>query len=171
MKKLITAFALVTVMLAGCSTTDTPAPEEPITETETITLDAPSFSTELGKTEDEKVRVYLANKEELSSTLVDGNIKFFAEMESLTGLKEELTTLIGGLTLTEDADQNKVYGDPVFFVDLNKVFDSNYARFVVFENMITISSKESHKNYTLDDASKEAINSLYDKIVAALPAE
>lgn len=170
MKKLITAFALVTVMLAGCSGNGQTKPEEPTTET--VTLDAPSFTTELGNTADEKVRVYLSNPERISSALADESVAaLVANYEGLKDVKSQVQTVLAGLTLTEDADQNKVYGDPVFFVDLNKVMDANYQRFVVYENMIVIAAGDTFKNYTLDDASKEAITTLYNDILTVLTAE
>lgn len=150
MKKMITAFALAMVVLAGCG-----APEN----------SKEGFTADLGKTEDNKVRVYAADLEDLTSYIADANLATLAE-NGLEGFKEEVTTVLEGLTLTEDANQEKVYGNPVFFIDLNNVMDDNYQRFIVYENIIVIADKDSFKNYTLDDASKEALFTLYDKVVA-----
>lgn len=166
MKKMITAFALAMVVLAGCSSkTENETPKD---EPTTVTLDATTFSTEMGKTEDDNIRVYFANPEKVSSAFADGKIASYGEKYGLAELKTDVTSVISGLALTEDADQNKVYGDPLFFVDLNKVLDENYQRFVVYENMIVIVAGDSFKNYTLDDASKEAITSLYDATVETI---
>lgn len=157
MKKMITAFALAMVVLAGCGAKET--------------LTTSSFTASLEKTADESVRVYFANPENLSNPLADSSIATYSENEKLAGLKSSIIDLVKGLTLTEDADQNKVYGNPVFFVDLNKVSDDNYERFVVFENMVVVATGDEFKNYTLDDASKEAITNLYNSTIEILTAE
>lgn len=157
MKKMITAFALAMVVLAGCGAKET--------------LTTSSFTASLEKTADESVRVYFANPESLSNPLADSSIATYSENEKLAGLKSSIIDLVKGLTLTEDADQNKVYGNPVFFVDLNKVSDDNYERFVVFENMVVVATGDEFKNYTLDDASKEAITNLYNSTIEILTAE
>lgn len=165
MKKFLSVLALLLVV-AGCS--NAPAENEnTLNENQPAaitTLDAATFAKELESTE--TVKFYVTDPEDTSATLAEG--QFDADTADS---KQEVADTIASLTLEEASDQEKVYGTPMFIVDLNAVSASNYARFAVFEDVVVIQTKDSFVNYTYDDAAAESINTLIDSLVATFAPE
>ncbi len=165
MKKFLSALALLLVV-AGCS--NAPAENGNSSEEDQsaaiTTLDAATFAKELESTE--TVKFYVNDPEDTSVTLAEG--EFDADTADA---KKEVADTISSLDLKEADDQKKVYGTPLFIVDLNAVSAPNYARFAVFEDVVVIQTKDKFVNYTLDDASEEAINTLTDSLVATFAPE
>lgn len=169
MKKILSALALLLVV-AGCSQ----APkEEPKNEPTAITtLDSATFVEEMGKTEDAKIRIYFGNPKDLTAPLADlklGNLPEGVDVDG-AAVKEDVVNALKALSLTKAENQNKLSGNPVFFVDLNGVIDANYTRFVVFEDAIMVSTKEGNVNYNFDEAAHTALDEMINKYVAEFAA-
>lgn len=148
MKKFLVALALV-LTVAGCAKT---------------AVDSASFGKTMKTTE--TVRIYVADPEDPSYPVAD-----LTSSEDVAEWKEKVATTIEGLSLTKSEDQKNVYGDPLFFVDLNKVVDKNYGRFVYYGDTVVVKSGEESVNYDVDSTSKEAVETLINEMVTAFIGE
>lgn len=163
MKKILSALALLLVV-AGCSNAPKEEPkEEP---TAITTLDSASFVEEMGKTEDAKIRIYFGNPEDLSVSLADLKLGNLSEGVDGAAVKADVENALKSLTLTKAENQDKLSGNPVFFVDLNGVIDANYTRFVVFEDAIMVQTNEGFVNYNFDEAAHTVLDEMINKYVA-----
>lgn len=149
MKKLLMAFALV-VALVGCGASK---------------LDAATYTKQLSETELASVKVkYVTGDEEV------GDIEAYLTEED----GEFRTALVGaieGATLTKAEKQDKIFGTPVLYIDLNKIVDDNYARYSVYETadglVVVLLNNEEYVNYTVDTAAVETIEStIFDYFTA-----
>ena len=159
MKKLFMALAAALV-LTGCSTstetpdanTDTPA------ETTGTTLDAASFAEQLSQTDAADVRVYVTTEASRETAAVDMKADTEGMMETITGIVE-------GVNAETAASQEKVYGNPYYFIELNGPLDDNFMRFVVYgDGTLAISNKDSFTNYTLSSDSFDSVSEAFESM-------
>ncbi len=162
MKKILSALALLLVV-AGCSNTPK-EPEKPEGPAAITTLDCATFAEELGNTATENVRVYVADYEKPTSGLVELNL-------DSDDLKNEIKTVLSGLELEKAENQDKVYGTALFFVDLNKTLDTNYARVILIDSTLTVQTREGFVNYTVDDEAAAQIKVITDALIDAYVEE
>ena len=155
MKKLLSVLALA-LALCGCGN-NTNNNNDKVDENKPAalaTLDVATYLTELEKTDSKKVRYdLLTDTYEIEGRFTAEETDFVASVKSA----------MAALTLTEAASQEKVYGTPKFHMDLNAAYDSNYARFAVFETaegmIVVILTNEGFKNYTVTDTTQ--VTALY----------
>lgn len=155
MKKLLSVLVLA-LALCGCGN-NTNNNNDKVDENKPAalaTLDVATYLTELEKTEPNKVRYDLIT----GTREIEG--RFTAEEDTfVTSVKDALSAL----TLAEATNQDKVYGTPTFHMDLNAAYESNYARFAVFEGaegmVVVILTNEGFKNYTVTDTTQ--VTALY----------
>lgn len=143
MKKFLAGLACVLV-LAGCSAAGG--------------VDAASFNKDMKATAADAVRVYVTTEESRASAAFDAK-----SVDTTT-----IQALLEGLTLTESEDQSKIYGDPFYFVELNKVVDANFARFIVYgDGSVVVVKGEEYKNYTISEADLATVSSTFEALIPA----
>lgn len=161
MKKIAAVLALLLTVTA-CSN----APEQPKQDDNKpaamTTLDVETFASELKGSE--KVKAFIADEEDLSATALE-------EYVSDEALKNEIADSLSNLQLEKADNQNKVYGFPRFFVDLNTVLDANYVRLAVFEDVLVVQTNNEFVNYTLNEENQQIVNTVIDQLFAAYAEE
>ena len=164
MKRFLTALALLLVV-AGCSNApaETEKPQDENKPAAITTLDTATFVSEMENTA--VIKVFVADYEDLTATAVEEHLSHEDEVV------KEISGTLASLNLEKASDQNKVYGMPLFFIDLNSVVDSNYTRFVVFEGVAVVQTNEGFVNYTLDDAATETLKGLTDSLIETFTPE
>lgn len=164
MKKVLSTLALLLVV-AGCSTApETDKPQDDNKPAAITTLDAPTFASEMENTE--TIKVYVADYEDPTSTAVEENLK-----DENSETTKAVMDAIAAMNLEKADSQEKVYGTLTFFIDLNHVYDSNYTRFAVIDDVIVVQTNEGFVNYTLDDDAKEAIKTISDTLINEFQVE
>lgn len=149
MKKLLMTCALVLGLVAGCSST------------KSNVLDSAAFSSALSSADASVVRVYVTTEEVRNLPTVD---------KKADGLGEDavdtIKTAIDALSLTEAESQDKIYGDPHYFVEINRVIDENYMKFTVYADTLVVANADEHVNYALDADQYTALATVFEGFIA-----
>lgn len=170
MKKLLGALVLA-LALCGCTTKPSgETPKEPGGPAAIATLDVATFADEMANTDLGKVKV------DTFYTDAEGVHEIEKALsENETGLRTTLVNTLKTLNLTQAENQNKVYGDIVLFIDLNKVVDTNYARLALYEvedtNVLVIKTNEKFVNYAVDDTAEAVLTDVMNAIADYYTAE
>ena len=150
MKKLLLVCALVLGLVAGCSS-----------EPKGNALDAAAFSTAMTSAETSVVRVYVTTEEVRTTPAVDAKANTLGETAVDT-----LNSALNGLKLSESENQDKIYGDPHYFVEINRVIDEDYMKLTVYADTLVVAKADEHVNYVLDEATYSSLASMFEGFIA-----
>lgn len=134
MKKLLSVLALV-FALVGCAGG----------------LNVEKFTAQLEETEYASVKVKYVTGTEV------GDIEAYLTEED-KDFRDALIETLNGLDLTKAESQDKIFGTPVFYIDLHNAASEDYARFSVYESAdastVVVLNNEGYVNYTVNAATE-----------------
>lgn len=160
MKKVFMALATV-FALAGCSSPATTPDSNNATDNQ-VALDVASFTTQMETTDKNVIRVFITTEGSRENATLDTKVK---EDETLyTAVKE----VIEGLSAEKAENQDQLYGNPFYMVELGGPLDDSFLRFVVYgDGMLTIANNDAHVNYTVDLGAFSSLETLATQMSGA----
>lgn len=150
MKKLLLTCALVLGLVAGCAS-----------EPKGNALDAAAFSKVMTSADASVVRVYVTTEEVRNLPTVDAKANVIGETTVDT-----LNTAIKGLSLTESESQDRIYGDPHYFVEINRVIDEDYMKLTIYADTLVVATADEFVNYALTSDTYAALAGVFEGFIA-----